>query len=113
MKGVRLATAIGMVVVVAAAAFWVWQRTFSRAAQIDAVHRGCIAEFAQAAARIKPGATPGEKPSAMAKGILDGLGRIIDGMSGSMSDTVCATLRDACREDFDGRMCTAARERYR
>ena len=32
---------------------------------------------------------------------------------GSMSDTVCATVRDACREDFDGRICTAARERYR
>ena len=89
-----------------------WQRTFSRDARIDAVHQACTAEFAEAAARMKSGVQSAENPSAIAKSMTEGLGRMIEGMTGSMSDTVCATLRDACREDFDGRICTAARERY-
>ena len=51
-------------------------------------------------------------PAAIAKSLTEGLGRMVEGMTGSMSDTVCTTVRDACREDFDGRICTAARERY-
>ena len=110
---VRVATIVGVGAIVAAGAFSLWQRTFSRDAQIDAVHQGCVTEIAEAAARVKSGVQPGEAPSSITKGMSDGLGRFIDGMSGSMSDTVCATVRDACREDFDGRLCTAARERYR
>ncbi len=109
----RAAAIVGLVAVVAAGALWIWQRTFSRDAQIDAVHQGCVTEFAEAAARIKSGVQSGDNPSAIAKSLTDGLGRMIEGMTGSMSDTVCATVRDACREDFDGRICTAARERYR
>ena len=109
----RVATIIGVGAIVAAGAFWLWQRTFSRDAQIDAVHQGCVTEFAEAAARVKSGVQPGENPSAITKSMTEGFGRFIDGMSGSVSDTVCATVRDACREDFDGRICTAARERYR
>ena len=109
----RVATIIGVVAIAAAGAFWLWQRTFSRDAQIDAVHQGCVTEIAEAAARVKSGVQPGENPSSITKSMSDGLGRFIDGMSGSMSGTVCATVRDACREDFDGRLCTAARERYR
>jgi len=109
----RVAAGVGMVAVVAAAAFWLWQRTFSRDAQIDAIHQGCVTEFAEAAARIKSGVQSGESTSAIAKSLTDGLGRMIEGMTGSMGDTVCATVRDACREEFDGHICTAARERYR
>lgn len=107
----RSAALIGAGVGVAAAGYWAWQQLFSRDAQIEAVHRACIAEFAQAAARMKSG-VPGESSTGIAKGINEGVGRMIDGMSGSMSDAVCATLRDTCRDDFDGQICAAARERY-
>lgn len=111
--GVRTAAIVGLGVVVATGVFWVWQRTFSRDAQIDAVHQGCVTEFAEAAARIKSGVQSADQASAIAKSLTEGLGRMVEGMTGSMSDTVCTTVRDACREDFDGRICTAARERYR
>jgi hypothetical protein len=110
---VRAAAIVGLGVLVAAGAYWLWQRTFSRDAQIEAVHQACTTEFAEAAARMKSGVQSGESPSAIAKSMIDGLGRMIDGMTGSMGDTVCATVRDACREEFDGAICTAARERYR
>lgn len=104
---------IGLAGVGAAAAMWVWHQMFSRDAQIDALHRACTTEFAEAAARMKAGVQPSEGAGSVTKGLGDGLGRMIEGMSGSMSDTVCAAVRDACRDDFDGRICTAARERYR
>jgi len=111
--GARVATIIGVGVIAATGAWWLWQRSYSRDAQIDAVHQACTIEFAEAAARMKSGVQPGENPSAIAKSLTDGLGRLIEGVTGNVSETVCAAVRDACREDFDGRLCTAARERYR
>ena len=113
MNPIRAAAIAGLGAVVAAGGFWLWQRTFSRDAQIEAVHQGCVTEFAEAAARIRSGVQSEESASSIAKSLTDGLGRMIEGMTGSVSDTVCATVRDACREDFDGRICTAARARYR
>ena len=111
--GLRSAAIIGGGAIAAAGAFWAWQHMFSRDAQIDAIHRACTTEFAEIAARMKSGMQSSESASAFARSLSDSLGRAIEGMSGSMSDTVCAAVRDACREDFDGRICTAARERYR
>ena len=100
---------LGLGVLGLGAGYWLWQEMLSRDAQIDTLHRACMAEFADFAARMKPG-TSG---SGMLKGLAESFGKMVDGVSGSMSDAVCATVRDACREDFDGRICTAARERYR
>jgi hypothetical protein len=83
---------------------------FSRDAQIDSLHRACMAEFAEVAAKMKAGVQPGD--ASPFKGFAESLGRLLENMSGGMSDTVCAAVRDACRDDFDGRICMAARERY-
>lgn len=105
----RSAALLALGVLAVGAGYWLWQEMLSRDAQIDTLHRACVAEFADFAARMKPG-TSG---SGMLKGLSESFGRMVDGVSGSMSDAVCAAVRDACREDFNGRICTAARERYR
>ena len=104
----RLAGLIGAGVLIAGAGFWYLETFMSRDAQIDSMHRGCVAEFVDLAAKLKPG----DPPIGMLKGLSERFGRLVDDASGSMSDRVCGALRDACREDFDGRICTAARERY-
>jgi hypothetical protein len=102
-----------MGVLIAGAGLWFWQQAFSRDAQIDALHRACVAEFAEVAAKMKAGVQPGETSSGIVKGLSESLGKLFEGMSGGMSDAVCAAVRDACRDDFEGRICTAARDRYR
>jgi hypothetical protein len=109
----RSAGLIGLGVLIAGAGLWLWQQTFSRDAQIDALHRACMAEFAEVAAKMKAGVQPGETSSGIAKGLSESFGKLLEGMSGGVSDAVCAAVRDACRDDFDGRICTAARDRYR
>ena len=104
---------IGVGVLVAGAGFWFWQQMFSRDAQIDSLHRACMAEFAEVAAEMKAGVQPGEATPGILRGFSEGLGKLLEGMSGNMGDAVCAAVRDACRDDFDGRICSAARERYR
>jgi hypothetical protein len=99
----------------AGAAFYGWQRYFSRDAEIRAIHASCVKEIADAGPRIK-GGLGGAQPEAadsFGKRATDTLGRWLDGMSGGMSDAVCGTIRDACTTDYDGRVCAAARERYR
>jgi hypothetical protein len=101
----------------AAAGFTVWQLYFSREAEIRAIHGACIKEFADANAKVRsglgPGATSGTAAGSVASSIGDTVGRWLDGMTGGASDAVCGTIRDACTTDFDGRICTTARERYR
>ena len=53
------------------------------------------------------------KTGAKAKGLSDSSSRMLEGMSSRMGETMCGTVRDACRSDFAGRLCAAARERYR
>lgn len=111
----RKASAAGLVglgLLIAGAGFWYFERHFSPAAQIESMHRACLKEFAEVAAKMKAGVQPGDAASGIVKGLSESLGKMLEGMSGSMGDTVCAALRDACRDDFDGRICTTARERY-
>jgi hypothetical protein len=108
----RSAALIGLGVLIAGALFWFWQQMSSRDARIDSLHRACMAEFAEVAARMKAGVQPGDGTSGIVKGLSESLGKVLEGMSGDVSDAVCAAVRDACRDDFDGRICTAARERY-
>ena len=116
-KSISLA---GLGFVLAGAAFWVWQQFFSRDVEIEAVHRACMAEFAAGKAKADAGAPtspaklpPGDSGSGIVKGLSEGVSRMLEGMSSGMGETVCGTVRDACRSDFDGRLCAAARDRYR
>jgi len=104
---------IGLGVLIAGTGFWFWQQLFSRDAEIDSLYRACMAEFAEVAAKMKAGVQPGDAGSGIVKGLSESLGKLLEGMSGGMGDAVCAAVRDACRDDFHGRICMAARERYR
>ncbi len=108
----KAAGLIGLGVLIAGAGFWFLERFLSPEAQIDAMHRACLKEFAEAAAKMKAGVKPGADSSGIVKGLSENLGKMLEGLSGGMGDAVCGTVRDACRDDFDGRICSAARERY-
>jgi hypothetical protein len=109
----KTAGLIGIGLLIAGVGVWLFERHFSPAAQIEAMHRACLKEFADAAEKMKAGAKPDEDSSSIVRGLSESLGKWIEGLSGSMGDTVCAAVRDACNDDFDGRICTFARERYR
>jgi hypothetical protein len=98
---------------IAGAGFWAWQRFLSRDAQIAAMHEACLSEFADAAARAKAGLAPGTDASSIARSLGGGLARLIEGASGNVGGAVCDAARDACRADFEGVICTAARDRFR
>jgi hypothetical protein len=99
----------------AGVAFYGWQQFLSREAQVRAVHAACTKEFADASARAKSGveAARPEAAGAIGQRATDALGRWLDGLTSGAGDAVCGTIRDACTSDFDGRVCSAARERYR
>jgi hypothetical protein len=96
---------------IAGAGFWAWQHYLSRDAQVAALHRACLDEFAAAGGKMKSGLAPKSDPPFI-KGLSEGLGKALEGLSGGVGSAVCDAMRDACRLDFDGRICTAARERY-
>jgi hypothetical protein len=102
---------VGAGMLAAGAGFWIWQQYFSRDAQIAALHRACLDEFATVRDKLKSGLVP-KSDSTFLKGFSEGLGKALEDMSGGVGDAVCDAVRDACRVDFDGRICTAARERY-
>jgi hypothetical protein len=104
---------------IAGAGYWIWARFFSHGAQIDAMHRACLAEFSAGKDRVKSqldkgaAAVPRHDPAAgIAKDISAGLGKLIDEFAGGVGEAACGTLRDACTLDFDGQACRKARERY-
>jgi len=109
----KAAGLIGLGVLIAVAGSWLWQQFLSRDAQIDSLHRACLADFADAAARLKAGVDAGGSATAIAKSISSSLARMLEGASEGVGDAVCSAVRDACRSDFDGRICSTARERYR
>ena len=115
----RNAAWVALGVVVAVALFAIWNARFSPEAEIERIHRACLAEIEAGKARMKSGlergageGRPDDPARSIVKGLSESLGRMLDDVAGSMGDTVCGAVRDACREDFDGRICTAARERY-
>lgn len=97
---------------IAGGGWWLWQELFSRPAQIDAVYRACVAEFADVSGKMKDGVTAGEASPAIVKSLSERLGKWLGEMSSGMGDKVCATVREACEEDFQGRICVAARDRW-
>ena len=114
----RTLAVIGAVIVATAIGYWIWYTLFSQAAQIEAMHQACIAEFTVGAdkARADRGKGAGDKSpdpgAAIAKGISEGFAKLIASLAGGVATAVCGTIRDACETDFEGRICLAARERY-
>jgi hypothetical protein len=108
-----------LVLAIAGTGYWIWERFFSHAAQIDAMHGACLVEFSTGKDRVKSqldkgaAAVPRDDPAAgIVKDISAGLGKVIDQFAGSVGDAACGALRDACTLDFDGQACRRARERY-
>jgi hypothetical protein len=108
-----------LVLAIAGAGYWAWQRFFSHGAQIDAMHRACLAEFDAGKQRVKAqidkraAAVPGNAAAApLVEDVSAGLGKLLDRYAGSVGDAACGTLRDACRLDFDSEVCRKAREHY-
>lgn len=117
MKSGRTLAAICVCAVVG---YWLWSEFLSREARIESLHKACMAEFVAGKTEAKPQAdrsAPDPKSSdpatTIAKGLADRFGRLVESMAGSVGDAVCGTVRDACIKDFEGRLCVAARERYR
>jgi hypothetical protein len=109
-----------LVLAVAGAGYWVWERFFSHQAQIDAMHEACVAEFRAGRDRVKSGigreaaAVPPDHPLAPAAASASaGLGRLIDEFSGSVGEAACGALREACRLDFENPVCRRARAQFR
>jgi hypothetical protein len=111
-RNARAAGLIGAGVLITGASIWLLERHFTPEAQIGSMHRACLKEFADVAAKMKAGVQPGDAASGIVRGLSESLANLLEGMSGGMGDAVCDALRDACRNDFEGRICTAARERY-
>ena len=108
---IRSAGLVALGAALAGVAFYAWQQLFSREAELRAIHAACVKEVTEANAKLKGGverSTPG-----VAKNVGEGVTRWLDGAVGDMSESLCGTVRDACASNFDGRICTAARERYR
>lgn len=102
----------------AAVGYLVWQQLFSREAEIERIHRACLAEIEAGSARMKseldriPGSRSQHPAATLGKSLGEGLGKLLDSMSGNVGEKVCGAIQDACRGDFEGRVCQAARERY-
>lgn len=111
----RAAGLVALGAALAAAGIYGWQRWFSRDAEVRAIHAACTREFADASARMKSGMAADHRGAgdSVRKRAAEAFGRWVDGATGGMSDAVCGTIRDACTIDFDGSVCSAARERYR
>ena len=108
-----------LVLAIAGTAYWIWERFFSHGAQIDAMHRACLAEFSAGKDRVKAEIDKGaaavprnDRAAGVVKDISAGLGKMIDKFGGTVGEAACGTLHDACRLDFDGQACRRARERY-
>ena len=87
--------------------YLVWDREFSRDAQIERAYASCMKQFggnpdAKAAAPAPPPGTT----------FADSLGKamqdLVKGVTSGMSAAVCGGVRDACRADFEGAVCRNA-----
>jgi hypothetical protein len=108
-----------LVLAIAGAGYWIWTRFFSHGAQIDAMHRACLAEFGAGKDRVRAGLDKGAAAVAkddpvgpIVRDLSAGLGKLIDEFAGNVGEATCGTLREACRMDFDGQVCRKARERF-
>jgi hypothetical protein len=97
-------------IMLALLAYLGWSHFLSPGARVEAAYRGCMKEIA-----TLPGGAQGAKPTegpgatgALAKGLNDAVGSMLQGLGGVM----CETIRDACARDFNGQVCQAARKRF-
>lgn len=102
------------VLLVAGIAYGIWERFFSHAAQVDALHAKCVAAFEAGKAKMKaelPRA--GERAPIAAKDFAAGLGKLVEEVAGGASAVACGVIRESCRLDFDGEACRRVREQYK
>jgi hypothetical protein len=109
--------AILTMVSVAGISYLVWEHYFSRAAQIERAYTACVSQFDAGMNKGTADNTKvpsGNDPSAtLAKGMADAMTSMVQGMAGAMGGAMCGSIRDACKQDFDGPICQAARNNGR
>jgi hypothetical protein len=115
----RQVLVVVLVLAVAGTGYWVYERFFSHDAQVDAMHRACLAEFergaSQARSQLDKGAASlsrDDSAKGVARDVAAGLGRVLEEFADNVGAATCGTLREACRLDFDGQVCARARKRF-
>jgi len=118
-RSTRQVLLVVLVLAIAGAGYWVWQRFFSHGAQIDAMHQACLAEFERGSSRVKSqidkgaASVPANDPAtAIVKDLSRGVRKMAEEFASGVGGATCGTLREACRLDFDGRVCASARARF-
>ena len=107
----KILLAIAMLVIVGYA---VWDRNFSRSAKIESAYNTCMKHFSAATDKAKADAS-NQQPkgddaaAALAKGMGDAMTSMVQGFGGAL----CGTIKDSCKQDFDGPICQAALNRSR
>jgi glucose-6-phosphate dehydrogenase assembly protein OpcA len=112
MKGLR---AVALIVLLAAAGYFVWQHFFSKQARIEASYQACMKKVDGAMTQLQtnidqqlPMGKPAGAGEAVVQGMGQALGQAATGMVASAGSAMCGIIKDACAKDFDGPVCQAA-----
>jgi hypothetical protein len=105
---------IVIIVSVAAVSYFVWDRYFSRPAQIERAYAACVSKLDdgmnKASVDINAKMPSGNDPSAaLAKGMGEAMTSMLQGMTAAMGSASCGLIRETCKQDFNGPLCRAAR----
>jgi hypothetical protein len=100
------------VVVLAVVGYVIWDRNFSRTAQIEVAYKACMKQLGAAADKVKANAANSSPKHDDAAGALTrGLGDAMTSMMQGFGGAVCGTIKDTCTQDFDHPVCQAALNR--
>jgi hypothetical protein len=107
-------TALIVAALLAAIAYFVWNHYFSRSGKIEIAYNTCMKQIGATADKGRPdpgdkGPKGNESASALTKGLGDALVSIVQGVGGA----VCGTIKDSCMQDFNGKVCQAALNRFK
>jgi hypothetical protein len=107
-------TALLFIALLAAIGYFFWDRYYSQSGRIESAYHACIKQFGATADKGKP--EPGDKgpkgsdsASALTKSLGDAMASIVQGVGG----VVCGTIKDSCTQDFNGKVCQAALNRFK
>ena len=103
-----------VVAFVAAVGYFVWDRNYSQSGRIEIAYNACMKQFGATADKGKQdagdkGPKGNESASALAKSLGDAMTSIVQGVGGA----VCGTIKDSCTQDFNGKVCQAALNRFK
>ena len=107
-------TALLVVALLAAIGYFIWDRYYSQSGRIEIAYHACIRQFGVTADKGKPdpgdkGPKGNESASALARNLSDAMASIVQGVGGA----VCGTIKDSCTQDFNGKVCQAALNRFK